>query len=331
MTAAETIKLKALEIGFDLISVTSARPLSDIDIQRFESWLTANAACDMAYMRRNLDKRTNPALLLPGAKSVICVALGYKTGQSSQTRPGYGVIAEYARYPDYHNVIKSMLAKLVEFVKNEIEPDLNFKICVDSVPLAERALAARSGLGFRAKNHMLTNPRLGPQLFLGELVSDLELEFDTQIINHKLVPDPDRGSKIINCSGCNSCIRACPTAALGADGSFDVRRCISYLTIEHNGDIPEEFRAAIGNRLFGCDECVDACPYARTAPASNHEDFKPILPAELDLEKVTQMDQEEFEQQFKGTAIHRLSLERLKRNALICIKNTKRYPPNHKS
>jgi epoxyqueuosine reductase len=306
------IKEKAVEIGFDVVGITDASAISGEDIERMQGWLEAGCAGGMDYLHRNFEKRTNPALLVENARSVICVGLNYhfvEQKQGGQYPLGaFGRVARYAQYEDYHPYMKKLLRELVVYIKSLIGEEFSFKICVDSVPLAERALAVRAGLGFIGENHMLINPELGPELFLGEIITDLELDID----------EPVPGG----CSGCSKCIEACPTGALSGDGQFDARKCISYLTIEHKGPIEEEAARSIGDRLFGCDRCVMACPYQVKAPVNRNSrfSFNPDM-GRLDLGEVMAMDGGAFEEKFGNSVIKRLGLEGLKRNALICLEN----------
>ncbi|MHC4518650.1 MAG: tRNA epoxyqueuosine(34) reductase QueG, partial [Planctomycetota bacterium] len=186
-----------------------------------------------------------------------------------------------------------------------------FKVCVDSVPLAERALAVRAGLGFIGKNHMFIHPNLGPQVFLGELIATAALHPD----------EPVPGV----CISCGRCVRTCPTGALQEDGRFDARKCISYLTIEHTGDIEPELAREVGNRVFGCDQCVAVCPHRHGAPARANGQlrFNPDR-AYLKLKHILEMTPESFAVEFEGSPISRAGLEGLKRNARLCMENTER-------
>jgi epoxyqueuosine reductase len=309
---AEDIKAKALESGFDLVGITEAAPIDNEQFKLLTDWLAFGYAGRMDYMHRNLDKRTNPARLLEDARSVICVGLNYTPpsdrGRRDERRRPKGKVANYARYEDYHVFVKKGLGKLVDFISSAAGGDHKFKICVDSVPLAERALAARAGLGFIGKNHMLINPTLGPEIFLGEIITSLELETDEPISD--------------DCRGCNKCIEACPTGALRADGQFDANRCISYLTIEHKGQMPAGLAEKTGARLFGCDECVLACPYQEKAPVCKNKEFKYYNDrAGLDLGRILNLTEADFEAEFADSPIKRPGLERLKRNAQICFVN----------
>jgi epoxyqueuosine reductase len=229
-------------------------------------------------------------------------------GMREEGRGTTGRVANYAQYEDYHFFIKKQLHELVDFIRSIAGPDHKFKVCVDSVPLAERAFAVRAGLGFIGKNHMLINPELGPQILLGEIVTSLKVQTDE--------PTTD------SCRNCNKCIEACPTGALRTDGQLDANKCISYLTIEYKGQIPTDLAEKIGGRLFGCDECVLACPYQEDAPVCKNKQFKFYSDrARLDLNRIMNLTEAEFEIELADSPIKRLGLEGLKRNAQICLAN----------
>jgi len=315
MGLAEDIKQKALDLGFDLVGITDASAIDTEQVEFLANWLRAGYAGQMQYMHRNFEKRTNPAKLLEGAQSVICVGLNYtparKQEERAKTDVPTGRVADYAQYEDYHSFIKKRLRKLADFVCSFAGENVRFKICVDSAPLAERAVAARAGLGFIGKNHMLINPSLGPQVLLGEIITTLELQTDKPIAN--------------NCSDCNKCRQACPTGALRVDGQFDANKCISYLTIEHKGEIPADLGKRTGGRLFGCDECVLACPYQQNAPMCRNKEFKFYSDrARISLREVLNLSAEDFKTKFADSVIKRLGLDGLRRNAQICLANSSR-------
>jgi epoxyqueuosine reductase len=309
---SDDIRQKALCTGFDLVGITDASPIDAGQVGSLADWLKAGYAGQMGYMHRNFEKRIDPAELLEGAKSVVCVGLNYhhpklKAKKEEGAGP-MGRVAHYARYEDYHPFIKRQLRTLAEFMRSLAGGNTRFKICVDSAPVAERALAQRSGLGFIGKNHMLINPELGPEILLGEIIIDLGLESDEPVA--------------ANCAGCNKCTEACPTGALRPDGQFDARKCISYLTIEHKDEIPADLATKVGDRLFGCDECVLACPYQEGAPVCSNKQFKFYEDRDLlDLNEVSNLGPELFEAKFADSVINRLGLERLKRNARTCLMN----------
>lgn len=316
MSLSQDIKRKTIELGFDLVGVTDAAAVDARQTEAFARWLESGFAGDMAYMHRNLQKRLSPAKLAEGARSVIVVGLNYTPAKrrrdegrlTRDERRKSGRVANYALYADYHQFIKERLRDLVAFLNSLVDTEFKVKLCVDSVPLAERALALRAGLGFIGKNHMLINPELGCQIFLGEIVTSLELEPDEPIA--------------ADCSNCRKCIDACPTGALRADGQFDAGRCINYLTIEHKGPIPPELAEKMSDRIFGCDECVLACPYQNRAPACANRQFKFHADrANLDLHRILNLDGESFDAEFADSPIKRLGMEGLKRNARICQAN----------
>ena len=315
MTFEQDIKEQARRLGFDAVGITDASPIAQADVDRLTTWLDSGAAGQMHYLYRHFDKRIAPAALLDGAQSVIVVALNYKPAErvppSTATSGPTGAVAQYAWYEDYHEFIRPKLYELADFIRTRTDDTPRFKACVDSVPLAERALAVRAGLGFIGKNHMLIHPTLGPQIFLGELVTTVALRPD----------DPVAGT----CAGCDRCLAACPTGALRRDGRFDANRCISYLTIEHREAIASEWTAKMGDRLFGCDACVLACPYRRAAPAcTNHQiRFFPER-THLNLAHILGLSEESFAAEFAGSPIARPGLAGLKRNARICLANFRR-------
>ena len=355
MSLAQDIKAKGLELDFDLVGITDAAPIDNERFKLLTDWLAFGYAGRMNYMRENLDKRTNPAKLLKDAQSVICVGLNYTPPKRSPslralrsnarqshlhdvTAPT-GKVANYAQYEDYHLFIKKQLHKLVDFISSVAGPDHEFKICVDSVPLAERALAVRAGLGFIGKNHMLINPTLGPQIFLGEIITTLMLQTDgppfchserifchsERIFCHSERSEESIESTTTKCHSCNKCIDACPTGALRADGQFDANKCISYLTIEYKGQVLADLAEKIGDWLFGCDECVLACPYQENAPVCKNKQFKFYNGrAELDLHRILNLTEADFDAEFTDSPIKRSGLDRLKRNAQICLANITR-------
>ena len=312
MSLSQDIKHRTIELGFDLVGVTSAAPIESRQAKAFAVWLESGFAGGMDYMHRNLQKRLSPAKLMEGAQSVIVVGLNYMPPKQQAgcpvARTLTGRVANYALYEDYHQFVKERLRDLVGHLNLLADAKFKFKICVDSVPLAERALAARAGLGFIGKNHMLINPQLGCQVFLGEIVTSLELEPDDPIA--------------ADCSDCRECIEACPTGALRSDGQFDAGRCINYLTIEHKGPIAPELATKMGDRLFGCDECVLACPYQKGAPVCTNKQFRfHDDRVKLSLNEILDLNTESFKARFGDSPIKRRGLEGLQRNARICLSN----------
>ena len=315
MSLAKNIKQKAVELGFDIAGITDASPIDAGHVQRLTDWLKAGCAGQMSYMHENFEKRIDPARLLENAQSVICLGLNYKPPEELVEPPNHtapaGRVASYAQYEDYHSFIKKQLYELTVFITSIAGAGLKFKICVDSPPLAEKALAARAGLGFIGKNHLLINPQLGPQILLGEIITSLKLQPDEPIEN--------------NCLDCTKCLTACPTGALQPNGRLDANKCISYLTIEYRGQIPPDLAEKIGDRLIGCDECLLACPYQQNAPVCKNKQFKFYSDrARLNLPELLNLNRELFEAKFADSPVKRLGLERLKRNAQICLTNITR-------
>jgi len=312
MNHLDEIKSKALQLGFDLVGITDASPIDSQHIELLSDWLNCGYAGRMDFMHQNFKMRIDPTQLLQNAQSVICLALNYRPAKpyppSASSKSPFGVITDYARYEDYHPFMKKKLHELALFISSLTGAGFKFKTCVDSSPLAERALAARAGLGFIGKNHMLINPKLGPQILLGEIVTSLKLLTDEPIE--------------ANCANCNKCLTACPTGALRPDGYFDTNKCISYLTIEYKGEIPANLARKISNCLFGCDKCVHACPYYQKAPPCQNSSFK-FYPgrAQLDLHQLLSMSQADFDTKFADSPLMRVGPERLKRNAQICLAN----------
>jgi epoxyqueuosine reductase len=340
----EQIKQKAIELGFDLVGVTDASPLHPDYLNHLHAWLDSGYAGRMTWMHSNLDKRTAPAKLLPGAKSVIVVGLNYKPASHDAIRnthdAGKGLVAAYAQYEDYHPFIKKQLRKLVDFIIEAVGPGLKFKICVDSSPLLERALAVRAGLGFIGKNHMLINPILGPQILLGEIITNLDLSVgchserseesllksknSNQHLSAVLLAESQIGSC---CQLCSRCITACPTGALRPDGCFDAAKCISYLTIESDCNIPADLAPKIGNHLFGCSECLLVCPYQQIAPSCANGQFT-FYPdrGQFDLNEILSLTEDQFQKKFADSPILRAGLSNLKRIASICLQNASSRP-----
>jgi epoxyqueuosine reductase len=308
MSLEQEIKDQALALGFDAVGITDTSPIGAEHIEHFERWLRAGCAGRMEYMHRNLEKRLHPAQLRQGAQSVIVVALNYRPpaaiADSIPNLPAEptGRVAMYAQYEDYHLFIKALLRELAAFISMRTRRQDRFKICVDSAPVAEKALAVRAGLGFIGKNHLLIHPQLGPQILLGELLTSVPLQ-------------PDQPIEGV-CLGCNRCLEACPTGALRPDGLLDATRCISYLTQYGPEDAPV---GSTGGWLFGCDECLCACPFQEKAPACANRRFR-FYPerARLSLSDVLELTPGTFEAQFHDSPLRRLGLEGIKQNARKC-------------
>lgn len=291
------LEAAATELGFDAFGVTSIEP--SLRREYYLRWIEEGQHGEMSWLERNNERRLQPKAILPEAKSIICVGLNYYQPDPERR----GRIAKYALGKDYHKVILKKLKNLCTIMREEFGADQ--KPYVDTGPVLEKPIAEQAGLGWQGKSTILLNAEKGTWLFLGFILTTLELEPDT--------PAKDR------CGSCTRCIDACPTDAITAPYKLDARRCIAYLTIEHKGSIPMEFRKGIGDRVYGCDECLDVCPWNRFAKQTREAKFAPL--PHPDLVESLQLTQEQFDEQFAGTPIRRLGLSRWKRNACVVLGN----------
>ncbi|RUT73321.1 tRNA epoxyqueuosine(34) reductase QueG [Ancylomarina longa] len=293
------IKDKAYELGFDLCGIAKADFLAD-EKEHFLSWLGKEYHGEMGYMANNIEKRLDPRLLVENTKSIVVVGLNYYPDKV-QTDPEAPVIAKYAYGKDYHFVMKDRLNQLLDFINTDIG-EIQGCAFVDSAPVLEHAWAKRAGLGWIGKNSLLLNRKIGSFLFLGELLIDMELEYENPV-------DADF------CGGCNRCVRACPTGAITEPYVVNGSKCISYFTIELKGDIPSEMKGKFQNRVFGCDICQDVCPWNRMAKPHNIDEFTPN-PNLLALSKSNwyQLDAHQFGEIFKKSAVKRTKFNGIQRN-----------------
>lgn len=303
----EVIRQHALALGFDDCRfTTAARPKSAAQLQ---TWLGEKRHGEMTWIERNAPKRTDPQLVLPNARSVICLAISYHlmTPRSALHTPHSGEIARYARYTDYHDVLVEKLKALSAFV-NHLSPNTRSLWYVDTGPILERDLAQRAGIGFVGKHTNVISRKLGNWIFLAEILTTLELEPDAPEKNH--------------CGSCSRCITACPTRAITAPFQLDARLCISYLTIELKGSIPPELRALIGNRIYGCDDCLAACPWNKFAREGSlmKSHARPDLTTP-DLVELLQLDEARFKAKFAGTPMLRTKRRGILRNVCVALGN----------
>ena len=305
------LRQRAIELGFDDCRFTTAAPPASAE--KFSTWLAAKNHGEMAWLERNADKRVEPQKVLPGVKSIICLAASYhiEIRKSEIGNQKCGQIARYAQFTDYHDVLADKLKALTSFIDSlAVETRANRKALwyVDTGPILERDLAQRAGLGFVGKHTNLISRQLGNWIFLAEILTTLELEPDAPEQNH--------------CGSCTRCLTACPTKAITAPFRLDARKCISYLTIELKGAIPVELRPAIGNRIYGCDDCLAACPWNRFARAGNlmRPHGRPDLAAP-DLLKLLQLDDAGFKSHFAGTPILRTKRRGFLRNICVALGN----------
>jgi epoxyqueuosine reductase len=292
------IKAQANSLGFLSCGISKADFLEE-EAPRLEQWLNQKRHGSMSYMENHFDKRLDPRLLVPGAKSVISLLLNYHTDQL-QTDIEAPKISTYAYGQDYHFVIKEKLKKLMRFIQTEIGA-VGGRVFVDSAPVMDKAWAAKSGLGWVGKNTNLISKKVGSFFFIAELILDLELDYDLPTTDH--------------CGSCTACIDACPTEALIEPYQIDGSKCISYLTIELKDSIPTEFKNKMDNWAFGCDVCQTVCPWNRFSKPHSEPAFEP--PNELlNLSKKDweEMTEEVFDTVFKNSAVMRTKYEGLKRN-----------------
>lgn len=315
------VRQRALELGFNECRFTTATPPDHV--AEFQNWLAQKHHGEMGYLERNAYKRVNPQEVLPGAKSIIVLATSYAktcsafrdaSDSSRQITPHeirnteHGLIARYARFKDYHDVLGDRLKQLTDFLNQLGGESARSLWYVDTGPLLERDLAQRAGLGFVGKHTNLISRQLGNWIFLSEILTTLDFESDASEKNR--------------CGTCTRCLTACPTAAITAPFQLDARRCLSYLTIELKGPIPIEFRAALGNRIYGCDDCLAACPWNKFAREGNlmkqhaREDLQTP-----DLLELLSLDNAAFKSRFAGTPILRTKRKGLLRNVCVALGN----------
>jgi epoxyqueuosine reductase len=306
MIAAETtLKAKlvacAREQGFDSCRIASAT--APVHAQQFRAWLRDGAAGEMQWMERAAEKRCDPQQVLPGARSIVVVALNYWQGE----RRGAGRTGRIARYAwgaDYHDLMLAKLEKLSAFLAQFGGTQ---KCYVDTGPILERDHAAEAGVGWHGKSTMLIDPKLGTWFFLGEILTTLDLP-----------PDPPQKDR---CGSCTHCITACPTGAIAEPHRLDARRCISYLTIELKGAIPLDLRPLIGDRIYGCDDCLDACPWNRFAAVSRETAFAARPAIGMALRDFLSLNEIQFRDLFRGSPIKRIKRRGFVRNVCVALGN----------
>jgi epoxyqueuosine reductase len=311
----EIIRQFARQCGFELAGAAPAAPIDEAEYYR--QWVAVGLAGEMRYLTdHRAEVRRDPRKLLPSAKSVICVGKLYNGPEPYSTELSDHELAWISRYAwgeDYHQLVRAGLARLVERIRDYAGELFEWKICVDTAPLLERAFARRAGLGWIGKNSCLINQEMGSWFFLGELLVSLEIE--------PSVPPPDR------CGTCTRCIDACPTAAIvptgvpaGPEWTIDSRQCIAYFTIELHGDIPHEARAKMGNHIFGCDICQEVCPWNHGAPVTSEQAFSPRHFAP-DLARLARITEEEFGAIFRSSPVKRARYAGFLRNVAVAMGN----------
>jgi epoxyqueuosine reductase len=310
VTPAALIRGKALALGFDAVGFARAE-LGPEARARLSAFLEAGQHGDMGWLADRADQRSHPRALWPEAATVVALGLSYAPDGdplSALSQPDRGNISVYARGRDYHDVVKGMLKHLAQFIASRFGAGV--KVFVDTAPVMEKPLAAQAGLGWQGKHTNLVSRRHGSWLFLGEVYTTLAIP-----------PDPPHADR---CGSCSRCMNACPTAAFPAPYRLDATRCISYLTIEHQGPIPHELRPLIGNRIYGCDDCLAVCPwnrFARSATAHPKLAARPELEAPA-LADLVRLDDAGFRALFAGSPVKRIGRNRFVRNVLVAIGNS---------
>lgn len=305
------IKCQALEIGFHKIGIARAESLES-ERNFLHEWLAQNFHGEMQWMEREPEKRADPRLIFPEAKSVIVVALNYYTPHEHIEDDAAGKISRYAWGDDYHDVVKEKLRELLSFIKT-FDENIDGRICVDTAPMMDKAWAARAGLGWLGKHSNLITKEFGSWVFLGEILLDTELEYETEI-------EPD------HCGNCTACLDACPTNAIVAPYLVDSRRCLSYATIElRSPEFPNEISKDLNGWFYGCDICQDVCPWNRFEKPTTEKRFEPReQETSIDLKKVSDFSPDLYAQRFRRSAIKRAKLSGLQRNARALLKNSKK-------
>lgn len=302
LSFTQKIKQKAFEIGFDKIGIVRAETLLT-EGEHLKEWLANGFNGEMRWMEREPEKRTNPKLLFPAAKSIIVVALNYYTPHEHEENQSKGKVSRYAWGDDYHDVVKEKLRELLSWIKAE-KAETEGKICVDTAPLMDKAWAVRAGLGWLGKHSNLITKDLGSWVFIGEILLNLELEYETEMVED-------------HCGTCTACLDACPTDAIVAPYIVDSKACISYATIELRSDeLPKNIAENMNGWFYGCDICQDVCPWNRFEKPSEEVRFEPRIDnVSADLDEILSLSPEKYAEKYRRSAMKRTKLSGLKRNA----------------
>ena len=307
---AQRIKDLAKEFGFQQAAISDCQ--LDHEHDHYANWLKRNYQGEMGYMERNLEKRFDPAKLVEGTLSVICVRMDYLNKDSAHLQqlldhPTLAYVSCYAQGRDYHKLLRKRLQRYAAAIAEITRPH-GYRVFTDSAPVLEKALAVKSGIGWMGKHGNILNREHGSWFFLGEIFTDLPLPPDTAVDDH--------------CGSCSACIDACPTEAIVAPFVVDARRCISYFTIEYQGVIDEALRRGIGNRIYGCDDCQLVCPWNRFEKISPEPDFKPRHGLDsISLKDCFGWTEQQFLDRFEGSAIRRIGYASWRRNITIALGN----------
>jgi len=311
----KTIKTEAIRLGFNHIGIAPALPVPHYNT--YLDWVQAERHANMDYLARQdtLAKRHDPGLILEGCQRVICLALPYARPKSSldDCPPGTGKISAYAITRDYHEIIWDRLDRLESFIQAHAGEEVRTKSYVDTGPILERSFASSAGLGIAGKNSCLIIKGFGSYFFLAEILINLPLPVD-QAFTRDL------------CGTCQRCIEACPTGCIRDDRTIDAGRCISYLTIENKGEIPDKLKPLVGNWVFGCDVCQTVCPHNTWTPEQKMVLGDPIIPECLDLIPLFSLDEDEFKSRFQESPLYRAKRHGTLRNAAVVLGNQKYQP-----
>jgi epoxyqueuosine reductase len=301
-TLSERIKHSAREIGFEKAGIVRAEAL-DVERERLRGWLARGFQGTMSWMAREPEKRVNPRLLFPAARSIVVVTLNYHTDHKHADDPLSGKISRYAWGDDYHDVLREKLTELLDRIKVEV-PGAEGKICVDTAPFMDKAWAVRAGLGWIGKSTNLITTEVGSWVFIGSLLLNIDLDYDDPHVED-------------HCGTCTACLDACPTNAIVEPYVVDSRKCISYATIELRDEtLPNIVVENLNGWIYGCDICQDVCPWNRFERPTEEVRFEPRLgEASLDTRTLAAMDHETYVERFRGSAMKRTKLAGLKRNA----------------
>lgn len=312
---SQFLKERAFVEGFDKVGIVRAERL-DNESERLNQWLGRAYHADMEWMARDPAKRVDPREIFPGAKSVVVVALNYYTHSSHQDNEQTGKVSRYAWGDDYHDVVATRLRSLLNWIKSE-RPDAEGKVCVDIQLMMDKAWAVRAGLGFPGKHSNVITPEYGSWVFIGELLLNIELNYDDEIVED-------------HCGTCTLCIEACPTGAIVEPYVVDSNKCISYATIElRDSEIPEPVAEKLSGWLFGCDICQDVCPWNRFEQVTNESRFQPREGnVNAKLSDILELTPETYAGRFQGSALKRAKLSGLQRNARTLLDTRSRLSKN---
>lgn len=307
MTLTEQIKSKALELGFSKVGIAGAEPLHE-DGERLREWLRRGYHASMKWMQHNFDKRVDPTAIVPGARSVISVAVNYYSAAQHQPTDEEGKISRYAWGDDYHIHVTARIQKLFECIK-QMAPESGGRYYVDTGPVMDKSWAERAGIGWRGKHTNLITKEYGSWVFLGEIISTLALEYDSPMEDF--------------CGSCTACLEACPTQAIVEPYVVDSNRCISYLTIEHKGEIDPALALLFDRWAYGCDICQDVCPWNKFQQETEEKEFHPrdgnVTPS---LDGLAALTQDEFSKRFHRSPVKRTKREGIIRNARLLQRET---------